>query len=79
VAAKRRTGAPTWAKIMREACKLTHFPGFWLGLQRISTPEFVATIQPLWEACCVAIEAYMSSDDYPFQVDGTVGDELQDG
>jgi hypothetical protein len=79
MADKRRTGAPTWARVILIACKMSHFPGFWAGLTRISNPTFVTTIQPLWEAVCVAVEAYVSTDDYPFERDATTGSETQDG
>lgn len=73
--ARKRTGASSFLLAVRAACRFSHFPQFWQGMAQVIGADAVTIWKPLWEAFCAAVEAYMDSDDHPFQIDYTGGEE----
>jgi hypothetical protein len=79
MANKQRTGAPTWAQFVKNACRLSHTPGFTRGATEL-LGEDAAVILTAWSAFCVLFDAFIAADDWPLEVDFTApegpGDEV---
>ena len=72
---KIRTGAPSWAKLVGVACRLSHTSGFWPAITRMIGAGPSSDLKLVWDPFCVAFEAVLANDDWPFQVDATAGEE----
>lgn len=65
-----RTNAPTWAIIIRKACKLSHGARWGTGMAALFGDD-AADIISAWNTFCVLFEAFMALDDYPFEIDSS--------
>jgi hypothetical protein len=76
MAVSTRTGAATFFKIMVKACRLSHNKGFRAGVVALVGSDDAPAILAAWDTVCVLIELYVASDDHPFEVDATTGEEI---
>lgn len=74
-----RNGARTFLNIMAKACKLSHFPGFTVGLNQILGETNASAFLNLWTPLCQFIEQLIALDDWFNQIDaGNQGDGGED-
>lgn len=66
---QERNGSRTFLNLLRDACKMSHLPGFRAGLTKILGPDDAATVYALWTPLCGAVEAIISLDDHFNQID----------
>jgi hypothetical protein len=64
-----RNGARTFLTIISHACKLSHIPGFVLGLRTILGTDPADTLYALWTPLCSFVEVLIASDNYFNKVD----------
>lgn len=65
-----RTGAPSWARIISKACKLSHTVGFQQGATALLGAD-AADILAAWATFCLLFETFLAADDWPLQIDAT--------
>lgn len=65
-----RTGAPTWAKHIVTACRLSHSTRFQSGATALLGEDAVPILEA-WFVFCALFEAFLGSDDFPLQIDAT--------
>jgi len=67
-------GARTFLEIMAKACRLSHLPGFALGINRILGPDAATDMLAVWGPTCTLVESLIASDDYFNKRDATLPD-----
>lgn len=75
MAVRIRTGAPTFARLITKACKMSHTNGFLPGFRQILGTTTANDLYAAWTTFCVLWEAMLALDDQPFQIDATTGEE----
>jgi len=66
-----RTGAPTWARLIVKACKLSHLPR-WRASATLMLGGDAADILAAWDVFCDLFELFLGADNYPLQIDTQV-------
>lgn len=64
-----RNGARTFLNLLKEICKLSHLPGFRIGLNTIMGVETATSLLGLWDPLCVLVDVLVASDNYFNQKD----------
>lgn len=64
-----RNGARMYLDIINKACKLSHLPGFRLGLINIMGTETATSLLALWDPFCALVDVLVASDNYYNQKD----------
>lgn len=67
-------GARTFLTIIAKACRLSHLPGFSLGVNRILGPGAAEDLLAVWGPLCALVEGLIASDDYFNKRDATLPD-----
>nr|CRY96348.1 hypothetical protein [uncultured prokaryote] len=62
-------GARTFLRILAKACKLSHLPGFRIGLTNILGFEQIAAFYAVWTPLCELVDAYVEADNWYNQKD----------
>lgn len=70
-----RNGARTFLFIMQRACKMSHLPGFAIGLDTILGPGAGAEMLAVWAPVCIFVEELISQDSVFNKRDATLPDE----
>jgi hypothetical protein len=77
--ARKRSGVSTWQLYLRTACRVSHFPAFADGVTLITGPEVAVPLLEAWFTFCTLFEAYLASDDYPWEIDDSSPITFGDG
>lgn len=69
MADKIRTGARTFLFILAKSCKLSHTPGFRIGLNQILGVEVVTNFYTVWSPLCEFVDLLVEGDNWYNQRD----------
>jgi len=65
-----RTGAPSWIKLIRKACQLSHRTHFRSAVILLIGTD-ASDILAAWDTFCALFEVFLSGDDFPAEIDHT--------
>ena len=74
----QRNGARTFLNLAVKLCRLSHMPGFRLGLRKILGNDPADELYGFWTPFCLYVESLTSLDDYFNMRDATLPD-MADG
>lgn len=64
-----RNGARTFLNLVAKACKMSHLPGFRVGLNNILGPEVATNFFALWDPFCAFTDLLVAGDNWYNQKD----------
>lgn len=76
IPAVTRTGVSTWVGAIALACRMFHNPRFQKGLRDLIGTEAANPLITSFQTFCIAFEAYLATDDFPFKIDYTPGEPV---
>lgn len=59
-----RNGARTFLDVIAKACRLSHLPGFRLGLNQILGVEAANSLFAVWTPLCEAVDVLIAADNW---------------
>lgn len=61
---KIRTGARMFLNLLAKCCKLSHTPGFRVGINTILGEARAAEFMLLWDPCCALVDSFVAADNW---------------
>ena len=61
---KTRTGARSALNLLAKLCKLSHTPGFTVGLDTILGEARAAEVMALWTPLCALVDSFVAADNW---------------
>lgn len=60
----KRNGARSFLDLLAKVCKLSHLPGFRIGLANILGASEATSLFALWDPLCAAVDILVASDNW---------------